>query len=74
MYVDLQLHQGRSLDTVTQADLLGSWGAVLAGDYGRHTAAAVMLETAERLTARSASRRCGCSCCWSAGCAPSRPG
>jgi DNA repair protein RecO (recombination protein O) len=50
MYVDLQLHQGRSLDTVTQADLLGSYGAVLATDYARHTAAAVMLETAERLT------------------------
>src|SRR5262245_53573573 len=51
MYVDLQLHQGRSsLDTVTQAVLLGPYGAVLAGDYSRHTASAVMLETAERLT------------------------
>ncbi|ONH24886.1 DNA repair protein RecO [Pseudofrankia asymbiotica] len=51
MYVDLQLHQGRSsLDTVTQAVLLAPYGAVLAGDYGRHTAAAVMLETSERLT------------------------
>jgi DNA repair protein RecO (recombination protein O) len=50
MYVDLQLHEGRSLDTVTQADLLGPYGAVIAGDYPRHTAGAVMLETAERLT------------------------
>ncbi|MBX6390877.1 MAG: DNA repair protein RecO [Frankia sp.] len=51
MYVDLQLHQGRSsLDTVTQADLLGPYGALIASDYGRFSAAAVMLETAERLT------------------------
>ena len=49
-YVDLQLHQGRSLDTVTQADILGPYGAAIAQDYARYTAAAVMLETAERLT------------------------
>ncbi len=49
-YVDLQLHEGRSLDTVTQADILSPYGAVIAPDYPRHTAAAVMLETAERLT------------------------
>jgi DNA repair protein RecO (recombination protein O) len=48
MYVDLQLHQGRSLDTVTQADLLGPYGATIAVHYARYTAAAVMLETAER--------------------------
>jgi DNA repair protein RecO (recombination protein O) len=48
-YVDLQLHQGRSLDTVTQADILGPYGSTIAADYPRHTAAAVMLETAERL-------------------------
>jgi DNA repair protein RecO (recombination protein O) len=48
-WVDVQLHQGRSLDTVTQADILGPYGAAIAGDYPRHTAAAVMLETAERL-------------------------
>jgi DNA repair protein RecO (recombination protein O) len=50
-WVDLQLHQGRSLDTVTQADILGPYGPRIASDYPRHTAAAVMLETAERLTA-----------------------
>jgi DNA repair protein RecO (recombination protein O) len=49
-YVDLQLHEGRSLDTITQADILSPYGAVIAADYPRHTAAAVMLETAERLT------------------------
>jgi DNA repair protein RecO (recombination protein O) len=35
---------------VTQADILGPYGSTIAGDYPRHTAAAVMLETAERLT------------------------
>ncbi|MBE3199511.1 MULTISPECIES: DNA repair protein RecO [Parafrankia] len=49
-YVDLQLHEGRSLDTVTQADILGAYGATIAQEYARYTAAAVMLETAERLT------------------------
>jgi DNA repair protein RecO (recombination protein O) len=49
--VDLQLHEGRSLDTVTQAVIIRPYGALIATDYQRHTAAAVMLETAERLTA-----------------------
>ncbi len=49
-YVDLMLHSGRSLDTVTQADIISPYGTTIALDYARHTAAAVMLETAERLT------------------------
>jgi DNA repair protein RecO (recombination protein O) len=50
VFVDLQLHEGRSLDTVTQAVIIHPYGATIASDYQRHTAAAVMLETAERLT------------------------
>ena len=49
-YVDLLLHSGRALDTVTQADIISPYGATIAVDYPRYTAAAVMLETAERLT------------------------
>lgn len=49
--VDLLLHQGRSLDVVTQAQLLDGFGARLSLDYQGHTAAVAMLETAERLTA-----------------------
>jgi DNA repair protein RecO (recombination protein O) len=49
-HVDLQLHEGRSLDTVTQADILAPYGAKIASDYPRHTACAVMLEAAERFT------------------------
>lgn len=50
-HVDLQLYEGRSLDTVTQAETIAPYGAVLAGDYGRHTAGSALLETAERLSA-----------------------
>jgi DNA repair protein RecO (recombination protein O) len=49
--VDLQLYQGRSLDTITQAVALSTYGATLATDYAKHTAGSAMLETAERLTA-----------------------
>ncbi|SDQ04649.1 DNA replication and repair protein RecO [Quadrisphaera sp. DSM 44207] len=50
MLVDVQLHAGRSLDVVTQAEVLGPYGSALAADYPRYTAAAAMAETAERLT------------------------
>lgn len=49
--VDLQCYEGRSLDTVTQAVTLAPYGAWLARDYHRYTAGAVILETAERLSA-----------------------
>ncbi|PRY02707.1 DNA repair protein RecO [Allonocardiopsis opalescens] len=50
-HVDLQLHAGRSLDVVTQADTLRAYGEPLATDYPRFTAGTAMLETAERLVA-----------------------
>lgn len=50
-HVDLQLYEGRSLDSITQAESLRAFGADLVGDYPRWTAGSVMLETAERLTA-----------------------
>jgi DNA repair protein RecO (recombination protein O) len=49
-HVDLQLYEGRSLDTVTQAETLAPYGALIADDYGRHTASSALLETAERLS------------------------
>jgi DNA repair protein RecO (recombination protein O) len=48
--VDAQLYVGRSLDTVTQAEILDPFGAQLAGDYTRWTAGTAVLEAAERLT------------------------
>ncbi|MGW9404967.1 DNA repair protein RecO [Arthrobacter sp. NPDC055585] len=50
MVVDLQLSHGRSLDIVTQVQTKGAYGAGIAADYARYTAAAAVAETAERLT------------------------
>jgi DNA repair protein RecO (recombination protein O) len=50
MLIDVQLYEGRSLDTVTQVETIGAYGLQIAGDYGRYTAATAMLETAERMT------------------------
>src|SRR4051794_31020611 len=50
-HVDLQLYEGRELDTVTQAETISPYGERIAVDYGRYTAGTAVLETAERLTA-----------------------
>jgi DNA repair protein RecO (recombination protein O) len=50
MLVDVQLHRGRSLDIVTQAETIAPYGERLASDYPRYTAGTAMLETAERLS------------------------
>ena len=49
-HVDLLLYTGRSLDVITQAETLRSYGEALAGDYPRYTTGIAMLETAERFT------------------------
>jgi DNA repair protein RecO (recombination protein O) len=50
MVADIQLYEGRSLDVVTQAESLGSYGADIAADYASYTAANAMVETADRVT------------------------
>lgn len=50
-HIDVQLHAGRHLDTVTQAVTIDPFGAGIAADYGRYTAATVIVETADRLAA-----------------------
>ena len=50
MVVDLQCYEGRSLDTVTQAESLAPYGESIARDYTAWTTATAMLETADRLT------------------------
>ena len=47
--VDLQCYTGRSLDTVTQAEIIDPH-ALLGSDYDRYTAGTVMLEATDRLT------------------------
>ncbi|MBZ5741025.1 DNA repair protein RecO [Nocardioides mangrovi] len=48
-HVDLQLAEGRNLDTITQAETLTLYAGDLGLDYDRYTAGTVMLETADRL-------------------------
>src|SRR4051794_11461078 len=50
MMTDVQLYEGRSLDTVTQAETIQPYGERLVADYPRWTAATAMVETADRLT------------------------
>src|SRR6516165_1040772 len=49
-HVDLLIHPGRSLDVITQAEVIRTYGAQLASDYPRYTTGIAMLETAERFT------------------------
>lgn len=49
-HVDVQFYEGRNLDTVTQVESIGNYGAELTDDYSRWTSAHAMVETAERLT------------------------
>lgn len=50
MVADLQLYEGRTLDVITQAESLGSYGAEISRDYAAYTAANAMVETADRVT------------------------
>lgn len=49
-YVDVQLYQGRSLDTITQVECLHPYSDRFARSYDAYTRACVMVETAQRLT------------------------
>lgn len=48
-HVDLQLAEGRNLDTITQAVTLTPFAPAMGADYQRYTSGTVMLETVERL-------------------------
>lgn len=51
--VDVQLFEGKNLDTVTQAEVLAPYGEQTTHRYEAWTAMNVVLETAERLTEES---------------------
>jgi DNA repair protein RecO (recombination protein O) len=55
MVADLQLYEGRNLDTVSQAEQLANYGSSIVADYAKYTAATAVLEAAERLTRESSS-------------------
>jgi len=49
--IDVQLHAGRNLDVVTQAEIIDPFGRAICADYAMFTCASTMVETAERLSA-----------------------
>lgn len=49
MLVDVQCFEGRSLDTVTQAETLATYGATISSDYEMFEVANIIGETAEKL-------------------------
>lgn len=49
-HVDIQLHIGKTFDTVTQVEAIANYGDVLANDYQLWTIASAILETTERFT------------------------
>jgi DNA repair protein RecO (recombination protein O) len=49
-HVDVMVHHGRTLDVITQAEVIRAYGTPLASDYPKYTAGTAMLETAERFT------------------------
>lgn len=48
--IDVQLHTGRTLHTVTQVVTIETFAQQISTDYARFTAASAMLETTDRLT------------------------
>lgn len=55
MVVDVQLFEGKNLDTVSQVETIGAYGREIIGDYAAFTAANAMVEAAEKLTSEESS-------------------
>lgn len=51
--IDVQLHRGRNLDIITQAEVITQHGDALSKDFELYARACVMIEIAEKLTADS---------------------
>ena len=50
MVVEVQLYEGRGLDTVNQVESIAAYGREIIDDYRTYTAATAMVEAAEKLT------------------------
>ncbi|RLP82188.1 DNA repair protein RecO [Mycetocola lacteus] len=57
MVADIQFYEGRTLDTISQAETLGSYGAPIVADYALYTTATAMVEAADRLTETDPAQR-----------------
>ena len=55
MVADIQFYEGRTLDTISQAESLSSYGGEIVADYEKFTAANAIVETAERLSRETSS-------------------
>lgn len=55
MVADLQLYEGKNLDTVSQVEQLANYGSQIVSDYPTYTAASAIVEAAERLTRETSS-------------------
>lgn len=55
--VDLQLYEGKNLDTVSQAEQLANYSAGIVSDYSRYTIASAIVEAAERMTREVSSEK-----------------
>lgn len=56
MVADIQCYEGRTLDSITQAETLGAYGPAISADYDRYRAGSVIVETAARLAEGDSSR------------------
>ena len=57
MACDLQLYEGKTLDTVSQAEQIANYGADIVNDYPRYTVASTIVEAAEKLTRELSNER-----------------
>jgi DNA repair protein RecO (recombination protein O) len=57
MACDLQLYEGKNLDTVSQAEQIANYGAGIVNDYSRYTVASTIVEAAEKLTRELSNER-----------------
>lgn len=55
--VDLQLYEGKNLDTISQAEQLANYSAGIVTDYSRYTIASAIVEAAERMTREVSSEK-----------------
>jgi DNA repair protein RecO (recombination protein O) len=53
-HVDIQMHAGKTFDTITQVEAIMNYGDAISDDYQRFTIAHAILETAERFTHQEA--------------------
>lgn len=55
--IDVQLYQGKNLDTVSQVEQLANYAGNIVADYSRYTVASAVVEAAERMTREISSER-----------------